>query len=431
MKKQSKSGNPIALLPILVFITLFLGVGISTKDFSKMPILVAFFLASIVAFMLNCTQPFSEKVKIFCNGAGQADIMMMFLIFILAGTFSSVVQVIGGVDALIQLSLNFIPSQFLLGGLFLIACFVSLSMGTSIGTITALAPIGLGIAETTSMSIPLVISTIIGGSMFGDNLSMISDTTFTAARTQGCELRDKFKTNFIIVLPAAVITIIILNIISAGYTTTLPVHESFDLIKILPYIFVLIGSLLGVNVFILLTCGTIFAGIIGISSGTINIFQILEAISNGINGMTQIIILLMIIGGTFSLIQHQGGITYLLSFIKNRIHTKKGATFGIAALVSIIDLCTASNTISIMIAGPLAKDIAKEYDIDPKISASLLDIFSATIQGLLPYGSHLLLASSLSNISSMEFLHYLYYPMLMGVFGILSIIFGFPKLKNK
>ncbi|MGL4362950.1 MAG: Na+/H+ antiporter NhaC family protein [Cellulosilyticaceae bacterium] len=431
MKKQSNSGNPLALTPFVVFLLLFLGVGIATNDFYKMPVLVAFIAASIAAFMLNRKQPLSEKIEIFCKGAGHTDIMMMCLIFILAGAFSSVAKAMGGVDATVQLSLSFIPPQFLLGGLFLIACFISLSMGTSVGTITALAPVGLGIAEATGMPIPLVIGTIIGGGMFGDNLSMISDTTITAARTQGCELRDKFKTNFIIVLPAAIITIITLTIISTNYTNTFPVPESFELIKVLPYISVLVGALLGVNVFVLLTGGTLFAGIIGISSGTIDIFQTLDAASNGIIGMSEIIILSIIIGGTLALIKYQGGITYLLSFIKNRIHTKKGAEFGIAALVSAVDLCTANNTISIVITGPLAKDIAKEYDIDPRRTASILDIFSATIQGMLPYGAQLLIASGLVGISPMELLNYLHYPLLMGLFGILAIIFGFPKFKLK
>ena len=429
MRKEN-NGNPLALLPLGVFLILCLGVGIATKDFYKMPVLVAFITATAVALMFNRKQSFNEKMEIFCKGAGHPDIMMMCLIFILAGAFASVAKAMGGVEATVNLSLNFIPSQFLVGGLFLIACFISLSMGTSVGTITALAPIGLGIAETTGMPIPLVIGAIIGGGMFGDNLSMISDTTITAARTQGCELRDKFKVNFLIVLPAALITIIVLTIMAWKYQTTLDAVYEYDLLKVIPYIAVLIGALAGVNVFVLLSGGTVLAGIIGIVTGSLDVFSAVDAASTGILGMAEIIILSIVIGGTLELIKCNGGIDYLLNFIKSRIHTKKGAEFGIAALVSLVDMCTANNTIAIVMAGPLAKDIAEEYDIDPKRTASILDIFAACIQGIIPYGAQLLVAAGLVGISPMEILGYLHYPILMGICGIIAIMIGFPKIKK-
>jgi Na+/H+ antiporter NhaC len=428
--QKDPKGNPLALLPLGVFLVLFLGVGIATKDFYKMPVLVAFLTATAVALMFNRKESLHNKIELFCQGAGHADIMMMCIIFILAGAFASVAKAMGGVEATVNLSLSFIPSGFLVGGMFLIACFISLAMGTSVGTITALAPIGLGIAEATGMPIPLITGAIIGGGMFGDNLSMISDTTITATRTQGCELKDKFRVNFLIVLPAAIITIILLTVITLKYPPTIADSYTFEWVKVLPYLAVLIGALAGVNVFVLLAGGTVFAGIVGIATGSFTWFDMVSAASDGMIGMAEITILSIIIGGTLELIKRNGGIDYLLNFIKKRIRTRKGAEFGIAALVSLVDMCTANNTIAIVMAGPLAKDIAAEYDIDPKRTASLLDIFSACFQGLIPYGAQVLSAAALVGVSPMEILGYLHYPILMGLAGILAIALGFPKIKK-
>ena len=333
----------------------------------------------------------------------------------------------GGVEATVNLSLSFIPSSLLIVGFFLIACFISLAMGTSVGTITALAPIGLGICETTGLPIAVVSGAIIGGSMFGDNLSMISDTTITATRTQGCELKDKFKVNLLIVLPAAIITIIILFIMTRGYSMNVMESYTFEWIKVVPYLVVLVAALLGVNVFILLIGGTLLAAAVGIFTGSFGVFDAALAFSDGMLGMAEIVILSMIIGGTLELIKRNGGIDFLLVFIKNRIHSKKGAEFGIAMLVSLVDFCTANNTIAIVIAGPLAKDIAKEYGIDPKRTASILDIFAACIQGIIPYGAQLMVAAGLVGISPMAILSSLHYPILMGICGIIAILIGFPK----
>lgn len=430
MKKENSKGNPLALLPLGIFLVLFLGIGIVTKDFYKMPVLVAFMIATAVAFMLNGNESLNNKVETFCKGAGHIDIMMMCLIFILAGAFAQVAKDMGGVEATVNLSLSFIPSRFLLGGIFLIACFISLSMGTSVGTITALAPIGLGLAEATGIPIALVTGAIIGGGMFGDNLSMISDTTITAARTQGCDLRDKFKVNFLIVLPAALLTVAILTGMAAQYESNITRSYSYEWVKVLPYLGVLIGALVGVNVFALLAGGTLFAGLVGILTGSVDIFQVFQSASNGIIGMAEITILSIIIGGTLELIKQNGGIEYLLGFIRKRIRTKKGAEFGIAALVSLVDMCTANNTIAIVMSGPLAKDIAEEYDIDPRRTASILDIFAACVQGIIPYGAQLLIAAGLVGVSPVVILGYLHYPILMGICGILAIILGFPKLKK-
>ncbi len=430
MTKEPKKGNPLALLPIGVFLVLFLGTGIATKDFYRMPVLVAFLIAAAVAFLPNRKESMATKLEIFCNGAGENNIILMCIIFLLAGAFSNVAKSMGAVESTVNLSLSILPTNLLVAGLFIIACFISVSMGTSVGTITALTPIGIGIAQKTGMPVALIIGAIIGGGMFGDNLSMISDTTIAAVRTQGCELKDKFKTNFLIVLPAAILTIIILTVIASGYQTTLEGDYVYSIVKVLPYLAVLIGALAGVNVFALLGGGALFAGIIGIMNGSFDFFGFMQAAGEGMMGMEDLAMLSIVIGGTLALIKHNGGIDFLLNSIKSRIKTKKGAEFGIAALVSVVDLCTANNTIAIVMAGPLAKDIAEEFNIAPKRTASLLDIFSSCWQGMIPYGAQILSAAGLAAVSPMELLPFIFYPMLMGLCGLLAIAFEFPKFKE-
>ena len=430
MTKEPKKGNPLALLPIGVFLVLFLGTGIATKDFYRMPVLVAFLIAAAVAFLPNRKESMATKLEIFCNGAGENNIILMCIIFLLAGAFSNVAKSMGAVESTVNLSLSILPTNLLVAGLFIIACFISVSMGTSVGTITALTPIGIGIAQKTGMPVALIIGAIIGGGMFGDNLSMISDTTIAAVRTQGCELKDKFKTNFLIVLPAAILTIIILTVIASGYQTTLEGDYAYSIVKVLPYLAVLIGALAGVNVFALLGGGALFAGIIGMMNGSFDFFGFMQAAGEGMMGMEDLAMLSIVIGGTLALIKHNGGMDFLLNSIKSRIKTKKGAEFGIAALVSVVDLCTANNTIAIVMAGPLAKDIAEEFNIAPKRTASLLDIFSSCWQGMIPYGAQILSAAGLAAVSPMELLPFIFYPMLMGLCGLLAIAFEFPKFKE-
>ncbi|MGL5693607.1 MAG: Na+/H+ antiporter NhaC family protein [Peptostreptococcaceae bacterium] len=424
MKKEIKKGNPLALLPLGIFVLLFVGSGIITGDFYKMPALVAFIIAAGVALLFNSKVSLDEKMNIFCKGAGDTGIILMVIIFLLAGAFSGVAKAMGGVDATVNLSLSILPSNLLVTGLFVIGCFISVSMGTSVGTIAALAPIALGVAEKTSIPVALVLGAVVGGAMFGDNLSIISDTTIAAVRTQGCELKDKFKVNFLIVLPAAIITIILLTVVTSGYDVNLSNGYEYDIIKVLPYLLVLIGALIGVNVFVLLGSGILVAGIIGLATSTFDLFGLIEAISGGISGMYELCLLSIVIGGVVSLIKFNGGIDYVLYFITSKIKGKKGAEFGIAALVSVIDLCTANNTIAIVAAGPLAKDIAEEYGIDKRKSASILDIFSSCWQGIVPYGAQLLTAAGVAGISPVEIIPYLYYPGLMFVCGILSIVFS-------
>ena len=430
MEKQVKKGNPFALMPLVVFLVLFVGSGIITGDFYKMPVVVAFLISAAVALFSNRKASLQDKIEVFCKGAGDSNIILMIVIFLLAGGFSGVAKAMGGVDATVNLSLSILPANLLVVGLFIIGCFISVSMGTSVGTISALAPIGLGIAQTTGISLPLVTGAIVGGAMFGDNLSMISDTTIAAVNTQGCELKDKFKTNFLIVLPAAIITCVILIILSSGSAISTNEVYTYDIEKVIPYLAVLVGALCGVNVFVLLGFGIIFAGFIGIVTGSFNFLGFIEALSSGINGMQELSILVLIVGGVVGLIKFNGGIDFILNFINSKINSKKGAEFGIAILVSIIDLCTANNTIAIVTAGPLAKDISEKYDIDPRKSSSILDIFSSSLQGVIPYGAQLLTAAGIVGISPVEIISYLHYPGLMFIFGILSIVFGVPTLKK-
>ena len=430
MEKQVKKGNPFALMPLVVFLVLFVGSGIITGDFYKMPVVVAFLISAAVALFSNRKAYLQDKIEVFCKGAGDSNIILMIVIFLLAGGFSGVAKAMGGVDATVNLSLSILPANLLVVGLFIIGCFISVSMGTSVGTISALAPIGLGIAQTTGISLPLVTGAIVGGAMFGDNLSMISDTTIAAVNTQGCELKDKFKTNFLIVLPAAIITCVILIILSSGSAISTNEVYTYDIEKVIPYLAVLVGALCGVNVFVLLGFGIVFAGFIGIVTGSFNFLGFIEALSSGINGMQELSILVLIVGGVVGLIKFNGGIDFILNFINSKINSKKGAEFGIAILVSIIDLCTANNTIAIVTAGPLAKDISEKYDIDPRKSSSILDIFSSSLQGVIPYGAQLLTAAGIVGISPVEIISYLHYPGLMFIFGILSIVFGVPTLKK-
>ncbi|MCL6571767.1 MAG: Na+/H+ antiporter NhaC family protein [Bacillus sp. (in: Bacteria)] len=422
-----KKRNPWALIPFAVFLILFIGSGIITGDFYKFPVLVAIVIAGAVALAMNRKATFNDKVEIFTKGAGNSNIILMVVIFLLAGAFSEVAKGMGAVDSTVNLALSIIPQNLLMVGVFIIACFISLSMGTSVGTIVALAPIGVGISEQTDITLALSMAAVIGGAMFGDNLSIISDTTIAAVRTQGTKMKDKFKVNFLIVLPAAIITCAILGILTMGEQANISQH-SFSWLEILPYIGVLITALAGVNVFLVLSFGIVFAGTIGLVDGSYHFMEFIQKINVGMAGMYEISFLAILIAGMVAVIKHNGGIDYLLFKLTRNIKSKKGAEFSIAALVGLTDLSTANNTISIIITGPLAKDIAEKYKIDPRKSASLLDLFSCCIQGLIPYGAQLLVAAGVAGISPVSILPYSYYPLLIGVFGLLAILTDFPRL---
>lgn len=427
--RTGEKGSLLAFLPLIVFVFLFIGSGILTKDFSSMPLNVAILIASAVALMMNRKESFSKKVDVFTKGAGHPNIILMAIIFILAGAFASVAKGMGAVESTVNLGLSFLPANLLLVGLFIIGCFISIAMGTSVGTIVALAPIGVGIAGQTDIPVALAMATVVGGAMFGDNLSMISDTTIAAVRTQHTKMKDKFKVNFFIVLPGAIVTMLILSVLTRGKPGVLEGDFPFELLKILPYITVLVAALLGAHVLIVLVGGIILAGGIGLIDGSYHLSSFLQAVAEGVVGMEDLAIVSILIGGIVSIIQYNGGIDYLLRLITSKIKTKKGAEFGIAGLVSVADIATANNTIAIIITGPVVKNIADEYEIDPRKSASLLDTFSGCWQGMLPYGAQLLAASGLAAISPVSIMMYSFYPILMGICCVIAILVGYPKLK--
>ncbi|MGE7692507.1 Na+/H+ antiporter NhaC family protein [Lysinibacillus sp. NPDC094177] len=425
-----KNENPWALIPFVVFLILFIGSGVITGDFYAFPVIVAIAISGAVALAMNRKESFSRKVDIFCKGAGNLNVMLMVVIFLLAGAFSEVAKGMGAVDSTVNFALSVIPENLLVVGLFIIACFISLSMGTSVGTIVALAPIGVGISEHTEFSMALVMAAIVGGSMFGDNLSFISDTTITAVRSQGAQMKDKFKVNFWIVLPAAIVTSIILGLITMGETTAQVEHLSYSWVKIVPYVLVIIFALVGMNVFLVLAFGIVLAGAVGLADGSYHLMSLLQKIGEGMSGMYEMAFLAILIAGMVEIIKFNGGIDFLLHLATRRIKSKKGAEFGIAGLVGLTNLSTANNTIAILIAGPLAKNIAEQYEIEPRKSASILDIFSCTIQGLLPYGAQFLAAASVAGISPVSMLQYSFYPILIGICGSIAILIGYPAKKK-
>lgn len=429
--KETKKGNAWALFPLLLFMLLFLGVGIISGDFTTMPLNVAITITVIVALLMNRKEKFATKVEVFTKGAGHSNIILMMLIFILAGAFSTTTEKMGGVTSTVNLGLSLIPENLIIVGLFIICMFVSISMGTSVGTVAAIAPVGFGFAQATDVSAALAMATVVGGAMFGDNLSMISDTTIAAVRTQHTKMKDKFKVNFRIVLPGAILTIVVLFFLTNGISMDHSKSYDFQLVKVIPYLLVLILALVGVNVIIVLIGGTVLSGIIGLIDGSFGWKGLLSAVSKGIIGMEDIAMIALLIGGLVGLIQHNGGIDWLLNVVRGRVKSKRGAEIGIASLVSVADIATANNTISIIMSGPLAKNIADEYDVDPRKSASILDIFGGCFQGLLPYSPQVISAAGVAGISPFLLVPYSIYPIMLGVCGLIAILIGYPKLKSK
>lgn len=419
-------GNPWALLPFIVFLLLFIGSGVILKDFYAFPVIVAIAIASAVAIAMNRQESFSKKVDIFCRGAGNSNVMLMVIIFLLAGAFSKTAAGMGAVDATVNFALSIVPQNLLVVGLFVIACFISLAMGTSVGTIVALAPIGVGISNEADFSIALTTASIIGGAMFGDNLSFISDTTITATRSQGAAMKDKFKVNFWIALPAAIITCIILASLTFGATATVEAG-SYSLLKIIPYIFVILFALIGMNVFLVLTCGILLAAGIGLIDGSYAFMDVVAAIGEGFASMYEMAFLAMLIAGMVEMIKHNGGIDYLLHIATRKIKSAKDAQFAMAGLVGLTDVATANNTIAILIAGPLVKNIAEQHNIEPRKAASIIDIFSCSVQGIIPYGAQFLVAAGIAGISPIAMMQYAYYPILIAICGVIAIIIGYPK----
>ena len=420
---QEKKGRAIALLPIGVFLVIFIGAGVLFHDFYTMPAIVGFLIALIVAFLQNKRLRFADKLSIVSKGIGEENIVTMCLIFLAAGAFSGTIQAAGGVESTVNLGLSIMPSSVAVVGLFVIGCFISVSMGTSVGTITAMTPIGVGIAEKTGIAMPICVGAVVCGAMFGDNLSMISDTTIAAVRTQGCEMKDKFKENFLIVLPAAIITAVLFFFLARGNAGEIEGNLQYDIIKVVPYLVVLIGALIGVNVFLILIVGTVLAALVGVGTGAFAIGELFQKMGAGVTSMYDITVISIVVAAIVALVKEYGGIEFILNLIKKRINGPRGGEFGISVLALLVDCCTANNTVAIVMAGPIAKEISDEFGVSAKRSASLLDIFASVGQGMIPYGAQLLTAAGLSALSPVQIMPYLFYPILMGVSAVLFIVF--------
>lgn len=426
MKTLNHTPNPWALIPLIVFLLTYLVVSILAGDFYKMPITVAFVISSVVAIALSKGGKLANRIEQFCRGGADSNIMMMVLIFILAGAFAQTAKTMGAVDATVNLAMSILPGNLLAAGIFLAACFISLSVGTSVGTIVALAPVAVGIAAKTGMPDALMLGVVVSGAMFGDNLSFISDTTIVATRTQGCNMNDKFKVNIRIALPIAILTGIIYILVGSGADSGY-VPAEIEWVKVVPYLVVLVTAVCGINVMLVLLIGIVLSGIVGLLTGGFGIWGWTASMGLGITNMGELIIVTLLAGGMLEMIRYNGGIDWIILKLTSRIRTSRGAEASIAALVSFANLCTANNTIALIMAGPIAKDIANRFHVDPRRSASLLDIFSCFVQGIIPYGAQLLMAAGLGHVSPISIMQYLYYPYLLGTGALLAIWFNYPQ----
>jgi Na+/H+ antiporter NhaC len=416
----------IALSPLGVFIVLYLVTSIIAGDFYKVPITVAFMVSSIYAVIIHGGRPLRERIDIFSRGAATGQMMLMIWIFVLAGAFANSAKMMGSIDATVNLTLSLLPPQMLLAGLFVAACFISISIGTSVGTIVALTPIAAGVAQQTGTDVALMTAVVVGGSLFGDNLSFISDTTIVATSSQGCRLSDKFRVNSFIVVPAAIVILIVYIFMGSGISA--PQHiADVQWVKVIPYLAVLITAIFGMNVMAVLTLGIILTGTIGLLTGSFDIFGWMKSMGDGIIGMGELIIITMMAGGMLELIKQQGGIDFIIRRMTRHIHGKRGAELSIGALVAMVDICTANNTVAIITVGGIAKQIGDKYGVDNKKAASILDTFSCAVQGVIPYGAQLLMAAGLASLNPVNIIPYLYYPMAIGIAALLSILLRYPR----
>lgn len=418
--------NGWALMPLVVFLCLYLVTSLIVNDFYKVPITVAFMVASIYAVATTKGLSLNDRILQYSSGAANKDIMLMLWIFILAGAFAQSAKAMGAIDATVNLTLLLLPDNLLLAGIFLASCFISLSIGTSVGTIVALVPVAAGIAAKTDVNLAFMTALVIGGAFFGDNLSFISDTTIAATRTQGCVMRDKFRVNFMIAVPAALLVFI--------YYITYGVHvesaneiQSIEWAKVIPYLIVLGTAIAGMNVTLVLLLGLLSTGVIGLIYGSFDLFGWFASMGEGITGMGELIIITLMAGGMLELIRFNGGVDYILHRLTQHVKNKRGAELSIAALVSLANFCTANNTIAIITVGPLANNIAEQFKVDKRKSASVLDIFSCVVQGIIPYGAQMLIAAELTQLSPISIIGYLYYPITLGIIALLSILFRYPK----
>ena len=416
----------IALSPLLVFILLYLVTSIIARDFYKVPITVAFMASSIYAVIISRGMTLRKRIEIFNKGAGTSQMMLMIWIFVLAGAFANSAKMMGAIDATVNLGLFLLPAKMILAGLFLAACFISLSIGTSVGTIVALVPIAAGMADYTGMSLPMMVAVVVGGSFFGDNLSFISDTTIVATSTQECRLSDKFRVNSYLVMPVACFMLIV-YIFMGIHTQAVHPSGNIDILKVIPYIVVLVTAVLGMNVMAVLTIGLFLTGIIGILLGAFDFFGWMQAMGNGILGMGELIIITIMAGGMLELIKYNGGIDFIISHMTRQVNSKRGAELSIATLVSLVNICTANNTVAILTVGGIAKKIGDRFGVDNRKCASILDTFSCMMQGIIPYGAQLLMAGGLAAINPISIIPFLYYPFLLGIMALASILVRYPK----
>lgn len=416
----------IALSPLFVFITFYLLTSIVAGDFYKIPITVAFMVSSIYAVIIFRGKPLMARINTFSRGAATEQMMLMIWIFVLAGAFAYSAKQMGSIDATVNLTLMLLPPQMLLAGMFIAACFVSISIGTSVGTIAALVPIAAGVAEETGLDNAMMTAVIVGGSFFGDNLSFISDTTIMATQTQNCRLSDKFRVNIYIVAPAALIILVVYLLMGQG--TSAPQHiPPVEWIKVVPYLVVLITAIFGMNVMAVLMTGILLTGIIGLVTGGFDIFEWFGAMGQGILSMGELIVVTMMAAGMLEIIRQQGGIDFIIRQLTRRVSSKRGAELSIAALVSFVDICTANNTVAILTVGGISKEVGDRFGVDNKKCASILDTFSCTIQGIIPYGAQMLIAAGLASLNPVAILPYLYYPFTLGIVALLSILLRYPK----
>lgn len=427
---MSNKKGLLALSPLILLIAMIaLFTGYSAEESHKdtsLSLTVAFMISSIYAVAISGGMPIRKRIDTYSRGAGANNLMLMLWIYVLAGAFAASAKAMGAVDATVNLALSLLPASMILPGLFLAACFISLSIGTSVGTIVALVPIAAGLAHSVDANLALTVAIIVGGAYFGDNLSFISDTTVVATQTQGCQMSDKFRVNALIVIPAAIIILIIYGILGAG--TKAPTHiDAVQYMKVLPYIVVLVTAIAGMNVMAVLTLGSILCGIIGIIDGGYDIFGWFSAMGNGVTGMGELIIIAMMAGGMLEIIRENGGIDFIISKITAHVNSKRGAELSIAALVSMVNICTANNTVAILTVGNISKKIGDKFGVDNRKAASILDTFSCTIQGLIPYGVQMLLAAGLSGLSPLDIIPYLYYPMAIGLAALFAILFRYPR----
>ena len=438
---EKKKPNGAALLPIIIFLIVYLGSGIYYEyinpveggmGFYVMSVVVAFMIALAVAFVQNKELSFDEKIRACAKGIGDDNITIMLFIFLLAGAFSGVASASGGAESTANMLLDVVPSGFAIPGLFIIACVISMAMGTSCGTISVLTPIAVNVANTADLNLAMCVATIVGGAMFGDNLSFISDTTIAATKTQGIEMKEKFRANFKIALPAAITTLILLTIVCLKSSGAEIGHFDFSFLQALPYFAVLIAALCGINVFVVLGCGAILSMIMGLITGSLTVSTALSAMGDGTSGMFETMIVAILVAAIGALMKEFGGFEFILGLIRRGFKSRRGGELGIGILVSIMDIATANNTIAIVMAGPLAKNVSEEFDVSPARTASILDIFSCVWQGIIPYGAQLLIAAGLAGIGSITIVPFLFYQGFLLLAVLISILTGWgTKTKQK